>query len=153
MCLVWGSTLSHWIRPPRSFTQWKSFALGSKICIWWTIAIFLLIFPRLTYPSLVNYLIFHPGPFNKFQNYESLDEYDRFVCGWVRDVSVYIYNVGKQPIHVIRASVMHSQQMNATSLHPWIILYKDGIVISAHCDCNRVPMLHQFYFIWKLLWK
>lgn len=95
-------------------------------------------FPEVKSLDLVNYLIFHTSPFctlKDFQNYSSLDAYDRFVCGWVRDVSVYIYDVDATPIHVIRARVMHSQRMNATSLSPSILCREDGQMISAHCDC------------------
>ena len=55
------------------------------------------LFPNVTYLGLVNYLIFHPSPYctiKDFQNYKSLEAYDRFVCGWVRDVAVHVYKAG-----------------------------------------------------------
>jgi hypothetical protein len=65
------------------------------------------LFPAVTYVDLVNYLIFNPSPFytlKAFENYKSLEAYDRFVCGWVTGVSVYIYDEGDLPVHVIRSS-------------------------------------------------
>ncbi|XP_071111108.1 uncharacterized protein [Haliotis cracherodii] len=97
------------------------------------------LFPELTYPDLVNYLIFHPSPFytlKDFQNYKSLDAYDRFICGWVRDVGVYIYSASENPRKVIKARVMHSQKLSDPSLHPWIIIDDQSKIISAHCDCK-----------------
>ena len=91
-------------------------------------------FPNLTYPDLVNYLVFHPSPFYKlkdFENYRSLEAYDRFVCGWMRDV---VAKRGEK-LTVIKAKGLHSQSMNAPSLIPWIIFEAGGKIQSAHCDC------------------
>ncbi|KAJ8038813.1 hypothetical protein HOLleu_16348 [Holothuria leucospilota] len=30
---------------------------------------------------------------------------------------------------------MHSQRLQETALHPWVIAQKDGKIISAHCNC------------------
>lgn len=84
-------------------------------------------------------LIYQPSPFfkfNDFENYKSLDAYDRFVSGWVKDVATYRYThegASKCQYCVVRARVLYSQRMNETPLHPWII-FEDN-VISAHCDC------------------
>jgi len=58
------------------------------------------------------------------------------VFGWVIGVSVYIYDEGDLPVHVVRARVMHSQQMNATPLFPLIIIHEAGNVKSAPCNCK-----------------
>ena len=48
-------------------------------------------FPSICYPDIVNYLLFAPSPLTKeeLKNYRSLESYNHFVCGWVRDVAVY----------------------------------------------------------------
>ena len=48
-------------------------------------------FPSIGYPDFVNYLLFSPSPVTKedLKNYKSLESYNHFVCGWVREVLVY----------------------------------------------------------------
>ena len=43
--------------------------------------------PAITYPDIVNYLLFTPSPYSSddLRAYKSLDAYNQFVCGWVRD--------------------------------------------------------------------
>ena len=49
-------------------------------------------FPGVTYPDIVNYLVFNPSPFTMEDRraYKSLEAYNQFVCGWVRDVGVIV---------------------------------------------------------------
>ena len=49
-------------------------------------------FPKITYPDIVNYLVFSPGPFtmDDMRAYKSLEAYNQFVCGWVRDLGVIL---------------------------------------------------------------
>ena len=50
--------------------------------------------PSISYPDIVNYLVFSPGPFTleDLKSYNGLDAYKQFVCGWVREVSTSIVN-------------------------------------------------------------
>lgn len=45
------------------------------------------ILPKITYPDIVNYLIFSPSPYtmDDLKSYKSLEAYNYFVSGWVRE--------------------------------------------------------------------
>ena len=51
------------------------------------------LFPKVTYPDIVNYFLFAPSPLTKEQwkVYKSLKSYSRFVSGWVKDVGVKLF--------------------------------------------------------------
>ena len=40
-------------------------------------------FPHITYPDIVNYLLFAPSPYSRgdLKNFRSLESYNHFVCG------------------------------------------------------------------------
>lgn len=61
-------------------------------------------FPKITYPDIVNYLVFSPSPFtmDDMRAYKSLEAYNQFVCGWVRDLGVI---VAKDDICILVAQV------------------------------------------------
>ncbi|XP_071081072.1 uncharacterized protein [Haliotis cracherodii] len=96
--------------------------------------------PATNYNDIVNYLVFSPSPFcslSDIRNYRSLEAYDRFVCGWVRDIVSYVHlsvEDGKA-IHIVKSKLMHSQRLNEAPLHPWFITDDTGKVLSAHCNC------------------
>ena len=50
-------------------------------------------FPKVTYPDIVNYSLFAPSPLLKEQlkMYETLELYNHFVSGWVKDVGVKLF--------------------------------------------------------------
>ena len=50
-------------------------------------------FPEVTYPDIVNFLIFNPSPYTKddLKSYKGLDAYNQFLMGWVREVGVKVY--------------------------------------------------------------
>ena len=56
-----------------------------------------LLFPLVTYPDIVNYMLFAPSPLtrDKLKCYKSLDTYCHFVSGWVKEISVKVYSNGK----------------------------------------------------------
>ena len=51
--------------------------------------------PKITYPDIVNYLVFSPSPYTSddMKSYKGLDAYNQFVCGWVREKTTRI--IGK----------------------------------------------------------
>ncbi|XP_052264229.1 uncharacterized protein LOC127867222 [Dreissena polymorpha] len=61
-----------------------------------------------------------------------MEAINQLSCGWVRDLQSMTVNNNV----LVTAKVRHSQQMNATPLHPWVIANKDGMVEAAHCDCK-----------------
>ena len=58
----------------------------------------------MTYPDIVNYLIFSPSPYSSddLKCYKSLDVYNQFQEGWVSDVKV---KMAKDDIAVVGARV------------------------------------------------
>ena len=50
-------------------------------------------FPAVTYPDIVNYLIFGSSPFtaNQLKTCKSLEAYNQVIEGWVRDMKVYLH--------------------------------------------------------------
>ena len=50
-------------------------------------------FPKVTYPDIVNFFLFAPSPLKKEQLkvYKSLESYNHFVSGWVKDVGVKLF--------------------------------------------------------------
>ena len=66
-------------------------------------------FPKVTYPDIVNYLVFGPSPFTMedMRAYKSLEAYNQFVCGWVRDLGVIL---AKDDVFVLVARVRHDSE-------------------------------------------
>ena len=62
------------------------------------------IFPEVTYPGIVNYLIFNPSPYTKddLKSYKGLAAYNQFLMGWVREVGVKVYG----PNILVKAKVL-----------------------------------------------
>ncbi|KAL3874200.1 hypothetical protein ACJMK2_037246 [Sinanodonta woodiana] len=50
--------------------------------------------PSVTYPDIVNYLVFSPSPYSleDLKSYKGLDAYNQFVCGWVREKMSRVVN-------------------------------------------------------------
>ena len=50
-------------------------------------------FPKVTYPHIVNYFLFAPSPLTKEQlkAYKSLESYNQFASGWMKDVWVKLF--------------------------------------------------------------
>ena len=47
-----------------------------------------ILLPKVTYPDIVNYLLFTPSPYTSedLKSYKGLEAYNQMVSGWVRDV-------------------------------------------------------------------
>ena len=61
------------------------------------------LYPSISYPDIVNYLVFARSAFNteQFMSYKSLEAYTFFTSGWVREPTVKVLN----NLHVIVARV------------------------------------------------
>uniref|UniRef100_A0ABM0M4D4 Hemicentin-1-like n=1 Tax=Saccoglossus kowalevskii TaxID=10224 RepID=A0ABM0M4D4_SACKO len=75
--------------------------------------------PSVTYPDIVNYLVFNPSPYtlDDLKCYKGLEAYNQFVSGWVREMKTFVCNENI----VVSAKVMHSQRMSEKPLQPWMI--------------------------------
>ena len=53
-------------------------------------------FPSISYPNIVNYLVFIPSPYSAddMKAYKSLETYNQVIEGWVRDVKVNLNENG-----------------------------------------------------------
>ena len=87
-------------------------------------------------------------------NYKSLECYQRFIAGWVREILVSVqgetrvltskvcrydnnFNLSSTsyPAYVIIIKVNHSQRMREKPLLPWVICEASGKVLAGHCNC------------------
>ncbi|KAM3620466.1 uncharacterized protein V6R79_023899 [Siganus canaliculatus] len=52
------------------------------------------ILPSLTYPDIVNYLVFSPSPYRAedLKSYKGLEAYNHMMCGWVRETQDQVIN-------------------------------------------------------------
>ncbi|XP_052780480.1 uncharacterized protein LOC128217384 [Mya arenaria] len=89
--------------------------------------------PTISYPDIVNYLIFTPSPYSKddLKAYKSLNCYVQAQCGWVSEVKAAV--VGDR--HVVIGKVLHSMHLKEKPLNPWLISEKNGAILASHCDC------------------
>ena len=62
---------------------------------------------------------------------KSLKTHNQFVSGWVRVIKVM---QTEENIHLLTATVLHSQALSDDPLQPWVALQKCGSVICAHCN-------------------
>ncbi|KAL3870825.1 hypothetical protein ACJMK2_038862 [Sinanodonta woodiana] len=89
--------------------------------------------PSVTYPDIVNYLVFSPSPYSSedLKSYKGLDAYNQFVCGWVREKMSRVVNDNC----LTTAKVLHSQRMSEKPLQPWVVAERTGRILAAHCTC------------------
>ena len=61
-------------------------------------------FPSISYPNIVNYLVFIPSPYSAddMKAYKSLETYNQVIEGWVRDVKV---NLNENGLTVVKGKV------------------------------------------------
>ncbi|KAH3709720.1 uncharacterized protein LOC127857083 [Dreissena polymorpha] len=91
------------------------------------------ILPSVTYPDIVNYLIFTPSRFkiDDLKAWKSLEAVNQLCSGWVRDRVA----ISKGQHVIVKTKVFHSQRLREKPLQPWVIAKPDGVVAAAHCDC------------------
>ena len=65
-------------------------------------------FPSISYPDIVNYLVFRPSPYSAddMKAYKSLEAYNQVIEGWVRDVKVNLNENGK--VDCSTAQLLHT---------------------------------------------
>ena len=87
--------------------------------------------PDITYPDIVNYLVFHPSPYSTedMKAYKSLEAYNQVLEGWVRETGVYKIS----ELKVIRGKVRKINVM---------ILNDDAYFL-------RVPKLYFFLLLFR----
>ena len=87
--------------------------------------------PPIEVSDLISYLVLETSYYTnkQFKAFKSLDAYNQMVSGFVASVQ------GKEIADkiVVVAKVRHSQRMNDSLVNIWIIVEKDGTIISAHC--------------------
>lgn len=88
---------------------------------------------NVTYIHVGMYLLFKKSPYTEDQlmNYKSLDCYQNFANGWVREILSKKF--GENRLLIVK--VNHSQRMSEKPLTPWVVCEKPGKVVSAHCNC------------------
>lgn len=92
------------------------------------------ILPSISYPDIVNYLVFSPSPYTAedLKCYKGLEAYNQMVCGWVREAQHQLIN---NDMCIVKAKVLHSQRIREKPLEPWVIAEKSGRILGAHCTC------------------
>ena len=87
--------------------------------------------PPLQSIDLVSFLVLETSFYtqNQFKAFRSLEAYNYMVSGFVQSVQGDIIG-GK---YVVIGKVRHSQKLNDPCAPVWIIVTKDGTVLSAHC--------------------
>lgn len=125
------------------------------------------LWPNISHVHACMYLILTPSPYSEkdMLNYKSLDSYQNFVNGWVRQVLVkeagqdkriiigkVSYCTSPPPLllknnmvilmyilmdySTFYVQVNHSQKLSDKPLTPWVISRADGRILAAHCDCT-----------------
>lgn len=93
--------------------------------------------PPVQYLDIYNYLVNTPGPCTgeALRAYKSLDTYNYYVCGHVKNIRQHNIYVGSQVIY-IAASVNPGQRVTEPAYKPWVCLHqKNGYIVGARCTC------------------
>ena len=102
--------------------------------------------------DFVSYLVLQTSFYTKeqFKNFKSFQAYNQMVAGFITSILGRIF----ADKYVVVAKVRHSQRMNNPPVKLWIIITKDGGILSAHCQgcmaglgeyCSHVSSV-LFYF-------
>ena len=92
------------------------------------------VLPQVSYPDIVNYLLFAPSPMTgeQLKCYKSMDAYNYYLSGFVKKVGIKQF---EGDICLVLAAVSHSQKLSVKPPEPWLMIEKKGRVLSAHCNC------------------
>ena len=65
-------------------------------------------YPSVSYPDIVNYLLFAPSPItaDEIKCYKSMGAYNQFLCGWVKEIAVRLFNEDSICLVVGRVSLL-----------------------------------------------
>ncbi|XP_062700210.1 uncharacterized protein LOC115258411 [Aedes albopictus] len=82
---------------------------------------------------VVDYLINFKSPYTgeSVKNLRSLDAYRKFEAGFVQSMKGRLM----ENFYIVVGKVAHLMRLNEKPLNPWVIVQKEGMIISAHCDC------------------
>ena len=90
------------------------------------------LWPPVEYPHIC-YFVEHPGVYTRSElmQWMSLDAYNYFQSGHVREVKVY----KAQSCNILMALVNPSQSSLDNAHHAWVGVRSDGEVTTVHCTC------------------
>ena len=91
--------------------------------------------PNVEYPDLFSYLIHTTSEYTgeSLKAYKSLASYKYVASGWVADVQAF--PVPGSDVHLVVASVRHSQKLSVPPVRSWVVAKKEGTVVMGHCTC------------------
>ncbi|XP_055012544.1 uncharacterized protein LOC129409807 [Boleophthalmus pectinirostris] len=92
--------------------------------------------PDLQYPDIYNYLVNFPSSYSgdSLKAYKSLEGYKWTQSGFVTNIQ--LWNLQAKNCCIITGRVNHSQRLNDPQLKPWMVVWNDGVVLGAHCNCT-----------------
>jgi hypothetical protein len=120
--------------------------------------------PEVTYVDVGTYLLFAPSPYTheELRNYKSMQSYQRFIAGWVREILVK--DIGDKRVVISKVclyihclasfnylfKVNHSQRLREKALLPWVICEESG-KMAGHSNC-MAGMRESCSHVASLLW-
>ncbi|KAL7298198.1 hypothetical protein TKK_0009193 [Trichogramma kaykai] len=89
--------------------------------------------PKVELVDIMTYFVLTHNVFSakQIKAYNSLEAYKYYTSGFVHSVK----HVKINNYTVVLSNVKHSQKMNEKDLKPWIILFSNGSIKTAHCTC------------------